>query len=86
MIYQHRFELTANQPESFNTTNLMASRNHFVQINDGSSVTVKASLGSDQPVIEIDTITGPGIFSLSISPEKFELLASSNTTVILSGN
>lgn len=86
MIYQQVFNLTANEPQPFETINLSSSRIHFLQINDDSSITLKATLDIQSDFVDLETVTGPGIFSITLSPQQFELTASTNTTVVLSGN
>lgn len=86
MMYQNRFELIANQPQQYSTINMSSSRNHYLQINDGSAITVRATLRSGEPFTDIKTVTGPGLFTIQLSPQQFELESNSDTTVILSGN
>lgn len=86
MIYQQVFTLTANKPQTFGTINMSATRNHYLQINDSSTITLKATLDIKTPFTDLETITGPGIFSITISPQQFELLSDANTKVVLSGN
>lgn len=86
MMYLNRFDLTANKPQNFSTINMSSTRHHFFQINYNSSVTVRATLMIGASPIDIETITGPGLFRLEISPQQFELVSNNNATVILSGN
>ena len=65
---------------------MASSRNHFIQINDASTVTVKATLMVQEPVLEVGTVTGPGIFNVQLSPDQFELISATDTVVLLSGH
>lgn len=86
MMYQNRFVLKASEPQQFSTINMSSSRSHFLQVNDGSQITVRATLRTGEAVVEIGSITGPGIFNIDISPQQFELVSNADTVVILSGN
>ena len=86
MMYQNRFILKASEPQQFSTINMSSSRSHFLQINDGSEITVKATLRAGENAVEIGSVTGPGLFNIDISPQQFELISNADTVVILSGN
>ena len=86
MIYKEPLRLTAGQPVQYDTTNMDRSRNHYLQITDNSSVTVRVSLVIGHPFVELETVTGPGLFEINASASEFELESSADTTVILSGS
>ena len=86
MLYGKKFDLSANTPQQFSTINMSSSRQHFLQINDGSSVTVRVTLDVGESFVEIETVTGPGIFKIEVSPKKFEIVSNMDTIVVLSGN
>lgn len=86
MLYGKKFELTANSPQQFSTINMSSSRQHFLQIMDESAVTVRVTLDVGGSFVEIETVTGPGIFKIEVSPQQFELVSNMDTVVVLSGN
>ena len=85
MIYKKKLSLTAGTPERLDIRNLESARTHYIQIDDSSTVTIRATLESNGQVVELDTVTGPGLFSIPAVVCQFEMESDSNTSIVVCG-